>query len=308
MERDERRRYHREFENKLHHNDYYYNEPYDYDNARYSRGSTEDRGSLSNYRNRYTDRGNYYGMNDQGAEYRNVRSTGDTNYGGGPVGGYGASSYRGTDYDQDNYRYGDQNPYMDNDRNGGYKRTRGTGWRSESDYGDRENRGSYSGYGYGDSDNDRYGRQDNSYRYSGQGRRYSDFGSDEGRRTYDSSQNRGYNIGTDDSYYDRSDYNYSSADNNLGGARFSDESDRGYNQGAYRDDYRYEGRIQSTDRDSDSDDNYATGLYASNRARVSDKYSERENRYSDQDRYHQSGPDYSQQSPIRDYGRGAYRG
>jgi len=347
MERDERR-YHREFENKLHRNYPYYNEPYtsygesrsgggsDRDNTNRSssnqgfwdsnsdwrnssnsnqqrsssnRGSSDwgSRGqedSFENYRDRYSSRGNYYGMNDEQAGYRNVRSTGNTNYGAGPVAGYNASSYRGTQQDQDHYRYGDPNPYMNQDRNGGYEKTRGTGWRSESDAG--SHRGNYSGKSFGKEEQDRYAGQDNSYRYSGQGRRYSDFGRDEGKRTYDADQNKGYNIGTDDSYYDRSDFNHSSADNNYGGRRFSDESDQFYNQGAYKDDYRYQGRIQSAD--SDDDDNYATGLYASNRARVSDKQSERENRYSDKDRYHQSGPDYSQESPIRSYGRGAYRG
>lgn len=280
------------------------------DNQNYKRNSRsgnqqgrQDNEQFENFRDRYSDRGNYYGMRDEDAEYRNVRSTGNTNYGSGPVGGYGASSHRGTSgsrNSQDNYHYGDPNPYMDNDRNGGYDRTRGTGWRDNNDR--------YSNYGSSrTNDRENYDRQDNSYHYGdqGQGRRYSDFGRDEGR-TYNRNTNRGYNAGTEDSYYDRSDFKHSRSDNDYrGGSRNNSQRDDHNNDS---EDFRYSGRIQSSG--SSRDDNYATGLYASNRAYNSDNpsNSDGDRSSSREKRSGRSGPDYSSRSSISDYGAGEYRG
>lgn len=258
---------------------------------------------FENYRDRYSDRGNYYGMRDEDNAYRNVRSSGSNNYGSGPAGGYGASLHRGASgsgSNQDQYHYGDPNPYMENDRNGGYNRTRGTGWRDNNDR--------YSNYGSSrTNDRENYDRQDNSYQYGdqGQGRRYSDFGRDEGR-TYNRSTNRGYNAGTEDSYYDRSDFKHDRSENDYrGGRRNSGEWDDHNNS---REDFRYSGRIQ--DSGSSRDGNYATGLYASNRAYNSDhpSNSDGDRASSRQRRSGRSGPDYSNRSSISDYGTGEYRG
>lgn len=279
------------------------------DNEDYNRNSRssnqqrrQDNEKFENYRDRYSGRGNYYGMRDEDAEYRNVRSTGSTNSGSGPVGGYGASSHRGATGNRNNqgdYHYGDPNPYMSNDRNGGYDRTRGTGWRDNNDR--------YSHYGSDrTNDRERYSRQDNSYQYGdqGQGRRYSDFGRDEGR-TYNRNTNRGYNAGTEDSYYDRSDFKHDRSDNDYRGGRNYNEWQEDNNK---RDDFRYSGRIQNSG--SDRDDNYATGLYASNRAYNSDNpsNSDGDRSSSRQRRSGKSGPDYSSRSSISDYGTGEYRG
>ena len=292
-------------------NNNYYSRDNRSDNNRNNQNNRNNNEQFENYRDRYSSRGNYYGMNDEDAEYRNVRSTGSTAYGSGPMsgpeGGYQASNRQGSgnNNNREQYRYGDPNPYMDNDRNGGYDRTRGTGWRDNNDTGNR--RGNYSGYGFGGSQQDQgrdggYSRQDNSYQYGGSGRRYGDFGRDEGR-TYNRSENSGYNAGTEDSYYDRSDFRYDSEDNNFrGGDR---RTNRGYDRDVDRyldkDDFRYSGRIQNSG--SDRDDNYATGLYASNRAYNSDhqsnsdgdRVSSRENRHG------RSGPDYRASSSITNY-------
>jgi len=261
---------------------------------------------FDNFRDRYSRRGNYYGMKDEDAEYRNVRSTGNTNYGSGPVAGYDASSYRGvTDSNnQNNYHYGDPNRYMDNERNGGYDRTRGTGWRDNNDR--------YSHYNSSrTNDREDYARQDNSYHYGdeGQGRRFSDFGRDEGR-TYNQSTNRGYNMGTEDAYYDRGDFNHSRSDNDYRGGNRN--TDRNYGQWHERtnenDDFRFSGRVQ--DSGSNRDDNYATGLYASNRSYNSDNASNSDGERSSSryKRSGRSGPDYSKSSSISDYGSGEIRG
>lgn len=266
---------------------------------------------FENYRNRYSSGGNYYGMRDQNAEYRNVRSTGSNTYGSGPVGAYDASSYRGTqDNDnQEQYRYGDPNPYMGNNRNGGYERTRGTGWRESNDR--YSNHGSDSNYGVRDQGREGgYSRGDNSYQYSGGGRRYGEFGRDEGR-TYNRDRNTGYNIGTDDSYYDRSDFKYDREDNNYRGGGQSRETGYSRDQDRYLDneDFRYSGRIQSSG--SDREDNYATGLYASNHDYLSDQESDSDgDRVSSrQNRSGRSGPDYRASSSASDYApQGQVRG
>lgn len=280
------------------------------DNEHYNRNSrsssqrrNQDNEQFENFRDRYSGRGNYYGMRDEDAEYRNVRSTGSTSYGSGPVAGYDASSHRGATGNrnsQESYHYGDPNPYMQNDRNGGYERTRGTGWRDNNDR--------YSRYDSDrTNDRERYARQGNSYHYGdqGEGRRYSDFGRDEGR-TYNRDTNRGYNAGTEDSYYDRSDFKHDSSDNDYRGGRRNREEWDDHNNS--REDFRYSGRIQ--DSGSSRDDNYATGQYASNRAYNSDhpSNSDGDRASSRQHRSGRSGPDYSSRSSISDYGAREIRG
>ncbi|WP_299823965.1 hypothetical protein [uncultured Pontibacter sp.] len=271
------------------------------DNRRGNHGNNRD-DQFENYRDRYSNRGNYYGMQDQGHEYRNVRGTGGTSFGaGGPVGGYGASSHRGATEnrgDQDNYRYGDPNPYMGNNRNRGYNSNRGTGWRSESG----RDHGNYSGYGYGN--NDRYARQDNSYRYSGEGRNYNQFARDE-NRTDD--RYRSYNAGTADHYTDRGPHRERREENNYGHNRSRSESP--YYDGSYDDsDFRYSGEIKSSR--GNQDENYATGSYSSNRAYISDQKAgsnDGEHRSSRDDRRSgRSGPDYSSWSSAGSYGYDTY--
>lgn len=279
------------------------------DNEYYNRNSrnsgqrrNQDNEQFENFRDRYTSRGNYYGMRDADAEYRDVRSTGSTGYGSGPAAGYDASNYRGASdnrHNQNGYHYGDPNPYMGNDRNGGYERTRGTGWRDNNDR--------YSRYDSDRTDDrERYSRQDNSYRYGdqGQGRRYSDFGRDEGR-TYNQHTNRGYNAATEDSYYDRSDFDHDRSDNDYRGSNRNPQRNLSHWQDRHNDsdDYRYSGRIQSSGSDRDD-------TYASNRAYNTDNpsNSDGERSSSRQRRSGRSGPDYSSHSAISDYGAGEYRG
>jgi hypothetical protein len=249
----------------------------DYEN-RNRRRDEEDDHDLSNYLSRYQERGNYYGMPNNDYEYRNVRYSREADYdqySSGHADGYGGIRQDNSDRHNDNYNsgfgsnqgnrrsssnsyhYGDPNPYMSNDRNGGYERTRGTGWRSESD--DRRGRD--------------YERQDNSYQYSGGGRRYDDFARDEryrqGERMTDIHADRG------EPRQRRSDNNYDNQDS----------------------------------RRRDHDDNYATGSYSSNRAYLADHGQERDENMFDHTNNDyprrsprgygmKSGPDWSARSPI----------
>ncbi|AKD03641.1 hypothetical protein POKO110462_02630 [Pontibacter korlensis] len=261
---------------------------------------------FQNYRSRYSNtHGNYYGMRDDNAEYRNVRGyNSDPNAGsrsGGPVVGYGASSYRGVTEsgDQDNnYRYGDPNPYMGNNRNrqnsGGYERTRGTGWGAEDYYGTYgTSRG--TNYSAGSYDQDQYSRQDNSYRYGGEGRRYDDFNRDEDRKMFRGRSGEGYNMLGIDAYYDRGEHRERRSDNDYRGG----DQNRFYGRDNDNSDLRYEGDIRSSSRDND---NYANGMYSSNRSYVSDNddYSQRSSRYRRPGE--SSGPDYGADSGISNYG------
>ena len=287
--------------------DQYYNRDYRNSNRNRNQDNRNNDEQFENYRDRYRSGGNYYGMRDEDAEYRNVRSTGSNTYGSGPVAGYNASSYRGTqdnnNSNQDQYRYGDPNPFMGNDRNGGYERTRGTGWRDNNDRYTNNHTGNDNSSGVRDQGRDGgYSRGDNSYQYSGGGKRYGDFGRDEGR-TYNQNRNSGYNAGNEDSYYDRSDFKYDSSDNNYRGGGRSRNSAYSRDNDRYLDneDFRYSGRIQSSG--SDRDDNYATGLYSSNRDYVSDQQSNSDgDRVSSRhNRYGKSGPDYGASSAASGY-------
>lgn len=269
------------------------------------RSRSQDSGNndnLSNYRSRYQGGGNYYGMPDQGHEYRNVRSQGNTaGNSPGPVGGYGASSWRGSqdqddrhtqgrmhqnewgsasDYGSsnrdrsqgDHYRYGDPNPYMNYERQGGYEKTRGTGWRRESDV---------------DHSNRRYERQENSYRHTGHGRRFDQYGRDEeynfahgrqdGRRSVDNPES------LDDRYYDRGEHSRSSHDNDYGNQYGTNYEHRNRNRGS-RDDHHESnrmGRRSSSSLDNDDSPSRSPRGYG-----------------------YRSGPDYSASSPITNYGPG----
>ncbi|MBF9252740.1 hypothetical protein I2I11_05525 [Pontibacter sp. 172403-2] len=288
--------------------DHYYNSG-NYRSDSYSRNSDGNAGrKLSNYQSRYENHGNYYGMPDTNHEYEDVRTTRGATFGNtspGPMqrssSNYdkydrnnnrndGNRSYNsGSSYDRQNsgnyqnrdnhYRYGDPNPYM-----GGYEQTRGTGW-------ERDSSGAYRG-NFSSDENSRYARQDNSYQSGGSGRRYSSYGRDE---------QRSYNPGGADFYNDRSDFNHSSSDNDFRG---SGRSNKFYDDVSNRDEYQ-QGEIRDSHRNRD--DNYATGLYASNRSYVSDQdYSKHENRYSrnSSDRRHRSGPDYNADSAASSYSKG----
>ncbi|PVY42845.1 hypothetical protein [Pontibacter virosus] len=274
-----------------------------YDSDNRNRGHRSgDNDNLSNYQSRYESRGNYYGMPDQGYEYRDVSSQG-RNYGGsssGSGGGYGASSWRnqddrhtqgqmhqnewgsGSSYSNrergshgsgsgstqtDHYRYGDPNPYMNYQRQGGYERDRDTDWRRESDV---------------DHANRRYARQENSYRQTGHGRRFDQYGKDErynyahgkqdGRRSIEDPES------LDDRYYDRGEHSRSSSDNDYG---------RHYGS-------NYDHRNQ--DRRG-RDDHYESSRYRERGHDDSPSRSPRGYGYP-------SGPDYSANSPITNYGPG----
>ncbi|WP_242927401.1 hypothetical protein [Pontibacter vulgaris] len=272
---------------------------------------------LSSHLTRYTERGNYFGMPHHEEMHRDVRSTqrSDFNEGTmGPMAGQGGGrSYRSgqSNYDQDrnrqdHYHYGDPNPYMNYDRNGGYDRTRGTGWRSERD--DYMNSGNYGLNQPDYSETDHYARQENSYRTGGQGRRFTEFGRDERHNYGHDRGSRGqrtsqYSENLDDRYFDRSDAGRSKSENDYGRqqSRYQNEGYDGY--GSSR---RYQGS-----------DNYGTGSYSSNRAYLSDQSRERGqfDRRSDEfpsrsnsERSQRSGPDYSKHSPISNYGQSDMRG
>lgn len=274
---------------------------YDSRDRDYRSGDNE---NLSNYQSRYQSRGNYYGMPDQDSEYRGVSSQG-RNYGGsssGPGGGYGASSWRssrdqddrhsqgmqrnerGSSYgnrerdnynygssrsQSDHYRYGDPNPYMNYQRQGGYERDRDTDWRRESDV---------------DHANRRYARQENSYRQTGHGRRFDQYGQDErynyahgpqdGRRSIEDSEN------LDDRYYDRGEHSRSSSDNDYGRHYGSNYEHRNSNRGM-------------------RDEHHESTRMARNSSSGHDESPSRSPRgYG-----YPSGPDYSANSPISGYGQ-----
>lgn len=283
-----------------------------YSSGNYGSGNSRNRDGnagrkLSNYKSRYESHGNYYGMPDTNHEYEDVRTTRGASFGNSSPGPMQRSSSNYDKYDSDqrgnrnegdrsynsgssnsrqnsgshqnrndHYHYGDPNPYM-----GGYEQTRGTGW-------ERDSSGAYRGSS-SSSDNSRYARQNNSYQSGGSGRRYSDFGRDE---------QHSYNPGGADFYNDRSDFNHSSSDNDYQGRG---NRNRFYDDDSNHDDYQ---RGEMRNSGGNRDDNYATGLYASNRSYVSDQdYSKHENRYNSnsKDRRHQSGPDYNADSAASGY-------
>lgn len=263
------------------------NERYQGDNRRsYNRDNRDDQ--FENYRDRYQDRGHYYGMPHEGAAYRNVKSSSDSSrYGhesGGPM-----QSGRHEDYRTDeHYRYGDQNPYMGNRRNSDSGSRNEFGWRSERDT--HHSRG--NNFGKSLSEPHHYARQDNSYRSTGEGRRYSEFARDE-HRTDDS--HRSYNPGNSDSYYDRGRQPERREDNDYGRNRSQGESP--YYDGSYdNSDFRYHGTIRNVDHEGD--DRFGSSRRSDQRrgSNDGDRSSSRERRHG------RSGPDYRADSGIRSYG------
>ncbi|MBB6612435.1 hypothetical protein H7F15_15415 [Pontibacter sp. Tf4] len=251
---------------------------------------------------RYSQRGNYYGMsgNDYGSGNVRMQQRSDFNeFSSGPSGGYGAGNYNDIHRNRDDhYRYGDDNHFR---RSHGYT---GQSNYSNQDYRSPEYRNRTNQYsaedsysrsqpyssGYDIAGNRQYARQENSYQNPGHGRRYSDYGRDE---------RYNYSHELTDIHHDR------------GEVPSSSEND--YNPGNKRDyydhraDYRYSGSIESRNSSSDRD-NYATGLYSSNRAYLADHPNESDGeRYSSRERRHpRSGPDYSASSPISGYGNESF--
>lgn len=245
---------------------------------------------FDNYRDRYSNRGNYYGMEDAGKAYRNVSGHSGSGYHrSSPM-----QSGRHDDYStgsREHYRYGDQNPYMGNERNRDYDRGSEFGWRSERD----------TGHSRGDKFGDRYSRQDNSYRYSGEGRRYSEFARDE-KRTDD--RKRSYNAGTADHYIDRGPHHERREDNDYGrNQMISGESP--YYEGTYdTSDFKYSGVIRTPLNRSEG---LSSGRYGSDRGYRGEHYrtagSSDGEHVSSRERHHpRSGPDYNANSPISSYG------
>lgn len=226
------------------------------------------RHSDRNNSERYSDSGNYYGRHDMGNESREQRNR-DYSRDRQEQGRMHQSDWGGSDYGSrrdrsqgDHYHYGDPNPYMHNQRNRSYDNS--DNWRSEDV----------------DHANRRYDRQENSYRQTGFGRRFDEYGRDEkrnfshdqtsGRRSIEHSEN------LDDRYYDRGEHSRSSSDNDYGRNYGSQYDHRNRNRQGRDDDYESR-RYQDRDRDqSPSRSPRGYGL--------------------------PSGPDYSANSPISNYG------
>ena len=287
--------------NRYNEHNYRDNDGRNYENRNNRRNEHDDH-NLSNYLSRYQDKGNYYGMRDTDHEYRNIRTSRGSDYGnsssdpmqrsGSNRDAYqsGGSSFgssndsrnnkyssgsnqqeRNNSNQNDHYHYGDPNPYMNYDRNTGYERTRGTGWRSESDDSRR-----------GSSD---YARQDNSYQYDGSGRRYEDFGRDE-------RHNFGHGEQLTDIHADRGEHTRRRSDNDFGRQQRRNDREDNYATGRYSSNRAYLSE-QGRGRDKNMFDH------------TSDDYPNRSPRGYGL----KSGPDWSAHSPIgSDYHRGADRG
>lgn len=263
-------------------NEHYYDRNYNNQSDNY--GST----NQDRYSERYGNRGNYYGMRDTD-NYRNVhmQQRADFNdFSNGPSGGYGAGNYNDIHRNRDDhYRYGDDSHFM---QSHGYT---GQYDHSTNDYRGDDNYSRSQPYSsnYDVAGNRRYARQENSYRNTGHGRRYSDYGRDEG-----------YNYGHEltDIHHDRGDLDRDAEANNYR-RNYNPRNEWDFDDN--REDYRYSGRIEDSRPRRDS---YATGLYSSNRAYVSDHSDSDGDRYSSRERRSgRSGPDYSAWSPIGGYGQ-----
>ena len=243
---------------------------------------------FENYRDRYQDHGNYYGMPNEGAAYRNVRSTSESSRYGHDSGRPMQSGMREDYRSRENYHYGDPNPYMSDNRNRDYGRRNEFDWRSERD----SYYGKGSNFGKSLSEPHHYARQDNSYKSTGQGRRVSEFARDE-HRTDDSY--RSYNPGNSDSYYDRGKQPERREDNDYDKPKYSGESP--YYEGTYdNSDFRYHGTIRNVDHQGD--DRFGPGRRSEYRSGSSDG-----DRSSSRNRNtRRSGPDYSADSQIGSYG------
>ncbi|NDK55252.1 hypothetical protein [Pontibacter fetidus] len=246
-------------------NEHYYDS--NYDTSRYTNRREEN--APESY-NRYSQRGNYYGIADTDHGHGNVRIQQRDDFyefSRGPVGGYGAANYndnyRNTHRNRDDhYRYGDDNHFKESHGYTGNQDYRSEEYRNRISQDQNYSRGS----NYGDAGNSRYARQENSYQNPGYGRRYSEYGQDE---------RRNYNHDLTDIHHDRGEHSRSASDNNYGrNYRPANQFDFDDN----KEDYRYSGRIKSS-------------------GSTNDQYRENVNR-----NRHPSGPDYSRHSPISNYG------
>ncbi len=271
-------------------NEQYQNRMY---NQSYSNRREESR--PENYE-RYTDRGNYYGMPHHEDRYDNVsvRDGRDSGrFSPGPMGGYGANNYnKHYSSNQDNvhrnrdnhYRYGDDNHFRQSHGYSGQQDSQDRGFNKRDNY----NYSPEYGSNYDVTGNRMYARQENSYQSQGRGRRFEDHGKDER-----------YNYGHEltDIHHDRGPLERDSSQNDYN----PQVRNRGF--GEHDEDFRYSGEIRSTGNRNSNRDNYATGLYASNRSYVSDHSDSDGDRYSSREnRSRRSGPDYSKSSPISGYG------
>ena len=270
----------------------------EYRNVRSSEGSSFGRntpGPVSSHgANSYRDSGNRGNQNqwsnqDRSSRDQGYEGRGNYNYGRDWEGVSSSGSPSSGDRD---YRYGDPNPYMQNDRNGGYERSRGTGWRSESD--DYRRNSNYDQ----NSDQDRYSRQDNSYRSGGQGRRISEYGRDE-YNTYGQHEARGEQL--DHGYVDRGEHSSRNRDYNYDPSRQSSSRRGGYDPSGY-----------NADRPNlaNQHDSYSSG---SSRRQSQDKglFDHTRNDYPASSRHgdrHRSGPDWSADSAASDFSPGDLRG
>lgn len=263
-------------------NEHYYDRNYNqYDD--YSSGNQRQKNES------YSQRGNYYGIQDSNYGHGNVRmqQRSDFNdYSQGPVGGYGAGNYN-DNYNRthrnrdDHYRYGDDNHFKQshgyatgsNYRNNDYRNEeyRNRDYRNRGNDSQDYNSGLPYSSNYDVAGNRRYARQENSYQNPGYGRRFSEYGQDE---------RRNYNHELTDIHHDRGEIPDSSENDYRGSFRPSNQFDFDEN----KEDYRYSGRIVNSGS--------SRGYSGSD----GDRYSSRENR----DR--RSGPDYSKSSPISGYG------
>jgi hypothetical protein len=278
-------------ERNEHYNDRNYNQFDDY--------GSQGRGNES-----YSQRGNYYGIHDSNYGHGNVRmqQRPDFNdFSQGPVGGYGAGNYNDT-YNRthrnrdDHYRYGDDSHFKQSHGYSSGDTYRTNDYRSEEyrnrDYRNRSNEGQDYSSGlpyssnYDVAGNRRYARQENSYQNPGHGRRYSEFGQDE---------KRNYSHELTDIHHDRGRIPDSSENDYRGDIRPSNA----YDFDEDKEDFRYSGRIVDAGSDRDT---YASGLYSSNRAYVSDHSESDSDRFNTRsNRSRRSGPDYSKSSPITGY-------
>lgn len=257
-------------------NEHYYDQ--NYDTRRYTNRKEET--ELPESYDRYSRRGNYYGMPDTDAAYHNVsvqRREDSGSFSPGPMGGYGAGNYN-ENYERvhsnrdNHYRYGDDSHFRQAHGYSGQGDYRNESYRNRDRvydrYGDSQDysRGQQYSSNYDVAGNRRYARQENSYQNPGHGRRYSEYGRDER-----------YNYGHEltDIHHDRGEHIRSQSENDfVRNYRPANQFDFDEN----KEDYRYRGRIENTGS--------GQSLNRENMNRGP----------------RPSGPDYSRQSPIGSYG------
>ena len=144
----------------------------------YDQRNSQGNGNEQQFRQRYSQHGNYYGMPNNDHEYRNVRmqQRHDFNdFSEGPSGGYGANNYNDVYRNRDDhYRYGDDQHFRQSHGYTGQQNSHSTDYRNDDNY----SRSQPYSSGYDVAGNRRYARQANSYDNPGHGRRYGDYGRD----------------------------------------------------------------------------------------------------------------------------------